>query len=453
MLTGGHLTMRYLFGAVLLIALIQFLPLNAQAELVFGSYGRVGVGSNLDGRSGQTIRVTRHGPRVEERPYAEVDFAYHQREGTPFETRLTLGLGESLFHSNGDFDSSIAIRNLYLEWQDIFVDGLHIWAGSRMYRGDDIYLLDFWPLDEQNTLGAGVTYEKDGHQTRVHLGVHRLNDPFQIQTIEVPDLEFGTRDVAFMERQRGILTARHQALVDLDSQYGMKWVVYSEGHALPKGTYREDDLDILNLPSDWGLLVGGELSLYQKNRANYLNLFLKYATGLATVDELEIPTKASLMEKTAGSHEYLVGTSANYEAGDWGLLWGSYARYFVDADDNIYDYDDRFEFATALRPTYFVNENFHLLTEASVQVLRPNGISPVTQEHDIPMAFQFAIMPTLAASKGSYARPHLRFIVATTFQNDDARALFAEEDPRSQYNRHDYVGLLAEWWFNSSRYQ
>ena len=26
-----------------------------------------------------------------------------------------------------------------------------IWAGSRMYRGDDIYLLDFWPLDNLNT--------------------------------------------------------------------------------------------------------------------------------------------------------------------------------------------------------------------------------------------------------------------------------------------------------------
>ena len=311
----------------------------------------------------------------------------------------------------------------------------------------------FWPLDEQNTLGAGITYEQGDHQTRFHLGVHRLNDPFQIQTIEVPDLEFGTRDVAYMERQRGIITLRHQALMNLDSSTGMKWVVYSEGHGLPSGTYREDDLDIQNLPSDWGFLIGGELSLYSKRKPNFINLFVKYATGLATVDELEIPTKASLMEKTAGSHEYLVGTSANYESADWGILWGSYARYYLDSDDNVYDFDDRFEFATALRPTYFATDNFHIASEASIQVLRPNGISPVTQEHDVPVAFQLAVMPTLAASKGSYARPHLRFIVATTFQNDAARALFADEDPRSQSARHDYVGLLAEWWFNSSRYQ
>ena len=175
--------------------------------------------------------------------------------------------------------------------------------------------------------------------------------------------------------------------------------MFTQRHGLPSGTYREDDLDIQNLPADWGFLIGGELSVYSKRQPNFINLFVKYATGLATVDELEIPTKASLMEKTAGSHEYLVGTSANYETADWGLLWGSYARYYLDSDDNIYDFDDRFEFATALRPTYFATDNFHIASEASVQILRPNGISPVTQEHDIPMAFQLAVMPTLAAGK------------------------------------------------------
>ena len=429
------------------------LSTSSHADLIFGSYGRVGVGTNLDGRSGQTIEVTRHGPRIEERPYAEIDFAYHSRSSAEFETHLTLGLGESLFHSDGTFDSSIAVRNLYLEWKDFGRQGLDIWAGSRMYRGDDIYLLDFWPLDEQNTLGAGVTYARNGHETRVHIGVHRLNDPFQIQTIQVPDLEYGTRDVAFMERQRGIATLRHQALHDVSDTVGFKWVAYTEAHGLPKGVFREDDLDTINLPSDWGILAGAELSVFKKDSSNYFNIFLKYATGLATVDELEVPTKASLQERTAGSHEYLVGTSANYERGDWAILLGSYARYYLDADDNVYDFDDRFEVATAIRPTYYLSDNVHLLTEASLQVLRPNGISPVTQEHDVPMAFQVAFMPTLAAAKGSYARPHLRLIVATTFQNDDAKALFAEEDPRSQHSRHDYVGLLAEWWFNSSRYQ
>ena len=33
---------------------------------------------------------------------------------------------------------------------------LKVWAGSRMYRGDDIYLLNFWPLDNLNTLGGGA---------------------------------------------------------------------------------------------------------------------------------------------------------------------------------------------------------------------------------------------------------------------------------------------------------
>ena len=94
--------MRYFLGAIVVLAVIQLIPAQSNAELVFGSYGRVGVGSNFDGRGAQTIRVTRHGPRIEERPYAEVDFAYHQREGTPFETHLTLGLGN---HSSTPVES------------------------------------------------------------------------------------------------------------------------------------------------------------------------------------------------------------------------------------------------------------------------------------------------------------------------------------------------------------
>ena len=124
-----------------------------------------------------------------------------------------------------------------------------------MYRGDDVSSR-FWPLDEQNTLGAGIAYEQGDHQTRFHLGVHRLNDPFQIQTIKVPISEFGT-EMSPIWAKRGIITLRHQALMNLDSSTGMKWVVYSEGHGLPSGTYREDDLDIQNLPSDWGFLIGG----------------------------------------------------------------------------------------------------------------------------------------------------------------------------------------------------
>ena len=60
-----------------------------------------------------------------------------------------------LFHYTGDLDNHIAIRNAYAEVDNVIVKGLTAWAGSRMYRGDDIYLLDFWPLGRVGGVGAG----------------------------------------------------------------------------------------------------------------------------------------------------------------------------------------------------------------------------------------------------------------------------------------------------------
>ncbi len=45
-----------------------------------------------------------------------------------------------------------------------------------MYRGDDIYLLDFWPLDNLNTLGGGLAYTfLDDLDVKLHAGVNQLS--------------------------------------------------------------------------------------------------------------------------------------------------------------------------------------------------------------------------------------------------------------------------------------
>ena len=66
------------------------------------------------------------------------------------------------------------------------------WVGSRMYRGDDIYLFDYWPLDDLNTVGGGVLYHRDlglGNTVEfaAHGGENRLDHPFQFQETEVAE--------------------------------------------------------------------------------------------------------------------------------------------------------------------------------------------------------------------------------------------------------------------------
>lgn len=70
---------------------------------------------------------------------------------------FTFALFGPYAHYDGDFvDQSMAVRNLYVRMANLSqtLDGLSLWAGSRMYRGDDIYLLEWWPLDELNTVGS-----------------------------------------------------------------------------------------------------------------------------------------------------------------------------------------------------------------------------------------------------------------------------------------------------------
>jgi len=81
---------------------------------------------------------------------------------------------------------------------------LAVWAGARMYRGDDIYLLDFWPLDSLNTYGGGVAVRPGRSEAAVHVGMNRLDgDDFQVQTVTlaVPDGVAG-EEVLFLDDNR-----------------------------------------------------------------------------------------------------------------------------------------------------------------------------------------------------------------------------------------------------------
>ncbi|HUU01947.1 MAG TPA: carbohydrate porin [Myxococcota bacterium] len=423
----------------------------------FGSYGRASVGSDLRGGTGRQVRLVAHPPRLLEAPYAEIDLSYDHKvpsSGATFHTQFTLAFGEKMFHFNGDFAAEMAIRNLYLEVQNALLPGLNIWAGSRMYRGDDIYLLDFWPLDEQNTVGGGAAYFFGHSNIRLHAGLNRLDDKFMTQTIVVPDEEIGTREVLFMDRGRAIFSLRGEHNFSLGTELRLKAVIYGEAHSLSPGTRRTADDHDEKLPADFGWLAGAEASLYGFGEYNHVNLFARYGSGLGAYDELAVPVDFNNDKKTTGASEVIMGLSANYELQKTvGLLLGAYVRYFKDADPEVYDRDDAWETGIAFRPAWYVTRHFHLIGEVNLQYLRPNGLSPETNSQECPLAFELGLMPSLSLGKGSYARPQLRLVYAVSMLNDAALRTFAPDDPRRAHALRHYLGVSVEWWFHSSRYQ
>lgn len=420
-----------------------------EGRFEFGSYGRVQIGSDLEGGTGRQVRLISRPPRLLEGPYAELDLGYTQETAGPrFHTHVTVALARNLFHYTGRFDDNpVAIRNLYLDVAEL-APGVSVWGGSRMVRGDDIYLFDFWPLDEQNTVGAGASLRREGTRLSMHAGMNRVDHRYQKQSIPVPAEPLGEREILLLDRPRVVVTARGEQHFAEQA----KAVLYGEFHGIGSGTLRTEDGDLERLPGDQGFLLGGEAGFYGFAPRSFVNLFARYARGLAAFDELGVPFGLDAEKKASGASEVMLGLSSNLETASLGLNVGGYARRFVDADPNVYDRDDVWELGLAARPAWFVTDHVHLVGEANLQYARPSGLAPESGRHDQPLAVQLAVMPTVSLGRGSYARPQLRLVYAATVLDDAARRTYAREEFLRTLRVHQFLGVGVEWWFNSSRY-
>lgn len=435
----------------------------------FGSYGRASARFDDEGNAAPATNVVSHGPRILEPSYAELDFRYVlvADDGLTTEVLATLALFEPFPHYTGAFgDQPLALRNLYAEMRDISpaLEGLSFWAGSRMYRGDDIYLLDWWPLDNLNTLGGGAAYERAGFTGRLHVGVNRVADDFQLQTIEVPGSIFAT-DKVVLDRQRMIGSARlGYAHPDLVGPLGLKGVVYGEFHRLPggerippelvDGDMPQYDPSLIGqqLPADDGFVLGAQLGLFQVGTATHVNLFGRWSRGVAAYGEFGVPFGTTAEMTADGAEELLAALSANWESRWVGVMAGAYLRRFIDADDQTRDLDDYTEGAVVVRPVGYVTEHFHQALELSYQQFYPYGLDPNTGQQPVPEVWQVSVLELLSMGRGNYARPQLRLSYTASFSNDDARARFPAGDARRPAAVEHIVSLGAEWWFNSSSY-
>jgi maltoporin len=439
-------------------------PIDPEHGLRFGSYGRVIAGTDLRGGKPESANVVAHGPRIVEDSYLELDFSYYF--ATPSGKRLrpvmTLAFDGTLFHDTGDFDAQPALRNLFLDAQ--VTKHVSAWVGSRMYRGDDIYLFDYWPLDDLNTVGGGLAYADKQFELAVHAGVNRLEEDseFQFQQIDVPDPEQGERTIVQLNRQRLVASTTSTYLVlgeqPEDASYKLK--VHGELHVLPSGTReRRTDGSFEDLPSDTGYLIGAQVGTfgYAPARAGFrrhVNLFARYARGLAAFDELAPPTSFDSDLKARRAGELSFGVSGNWDHALGNVMFGALSRRFVDADRNSVDFDDGWEYAINARPLARVGGEVFAGADLSYQARFPRGLNSITQRAEDPAVFQIAPMLVYSPMGPSgYDRPQIRIVYRAAHHNAAARDLFVDEDPRHDDKWTHFLGFQAEWWFNSVSYR
>jgi maltoporin len=421
----------------------------------FGSYGRVVASSNAEGGTGKRTSVVAHPARLDETTYLELDLGYrlHTDAWGDFRVVNTVAVTDALFHLDGDFDGALALRNSFVEASGFGVERLTLWAGSRMLRGDDIYLLDFWPLDNLNTVGGGGRYDfAAGTRVGLHLGVNQLRDPYQYQEVEVAAPDFGTETVVLMDRARVIGSARVEQPLEL-GRLGAKVVVYGEAHRLGEGVFEDAEQVRQTAPAETGYTAGAQLGAWGWGDRGFANLFVRHSTGIAAYGELSVPRGVALDRTVEEAGLTRVATSFGYGVGRFDLVGGGYLDWFHDADGVNYDIDDYYEGSVALRGSVKVAGPLRQAVEVSYQGRRPDGLNKRTGTFVTPAILKFAFMPTLSAGDGTLSRPELRLIYQLSLLNRGARTQYPDDDVRSGESVQHYVGIGAEWWFNSSTYQ
>jgi len=436
---------------------------------LFGSYGRVQTTDDGDGHPGRDTNVVAHGPRLFEPSYAEIDLSYRLDADDGFGSlvQFTLAMFEPFAHYSGEYEQTWAVRNLYAEaWGFVpYVPWLRLWAGSRMYRGDDIYLLDYWPLDNLNTIGGGLIFAWRDLDVRFHGGVNRLDNDYQFQEIEIPGAVFGSREKVLLDRQRTIYSLRAgYDLPRLTPWFGMKLRAYGEMHSLPSGERIPADLIddevsdydpetiVTDAPKDSGWVAGGQAGFYGFGQNSHVNLFFRWAQDLAAYGEAGVPYGVNDDGTAEGAYEMVTALSANYEFHWAGVMAGGYLRKFKDADVNRYDTDDFMEGVFTVRPVIFITEHLHQGFEFSYQQHYPFGLDPETDEHEVAEVTQYSLMEIVSLGRGSYRRPQFRLTYTISQPNGSARRTYVDGDLRRPGKTEHFIGFGVEWWFNSSTY-
>ncbi len=434
----------------------------------FGSYGRIVAASDVRGMSGRQTRIVSFAPRIDEDDtYAELEL---RREDRFFgvDTRIvaTVAYAGPLFHYDGEFSERIAIRNLFAEATNILTPGLSIWGGSRMVRGDDVYLMNFWPMDNLNMVGGGLRYSlEDDLELAVQVGMSQPNNPFQRQSDLVPARTgFLPDEIFVLDRPRTVLSGRLTYWpMGRFERDGLKGVLYGEQHWLGAGTRNRTDGTVEGLPEDSGFVLGAQVGGYLSDSRTFANLFFRYARGLGAYDPLGVPFRTGTVITTGRAEQIRLALSANWEWNESpdvgvGLQLGAWWQIHHDADPAVWNRGSLSEGAISIRPHVWFGQVAGVALDLSYQGMQSLALNELGGLGSVlggegGSIFKLGVMPFISPwGRGTYSRPHIRLLYVLSGRDVGARQLLNPADPRASRDIEHFLGVSVEWWFSSTSY-
>jgi hypothetical protein len=216
-----------------------------------------------------------------------------------------------------------------------------------MVRGDDVYLMNFWPMDNLNIVGGGLRYAHRGRpsSSRSQVGMSQPNNPFQRQTDLVPArarLPRRTRSSCSIDRASVLSgapdrTGRSSAAWSRPRLQGRSSTASSTGsRPVERTSQRTGRLE--GLPEDSGFVLGAQLGGYVSSRLAHVRERL---LPLRARPRGLRPARASPSAPAPRDHDgsrrsrFRLALSANWEWNEsartsvWACRWARGGRSFT----------------------------------------------------------------------------------------------------------------------------
>lgn len=460
-----------LFCCLLLIRSISFgqPPVISNKMFSFGNYGRAGVGYGV-GIQGQFPRslnlngMGSIGGRFEENDYLELALAGHftpvsaQKDTTDINMQIRLGffttqgqiIGNVTSNSYGGITA--AMPELFAEAKNIMGSKWSVWAGARLFRGDDIHIIDHFYFDDHSSQGFGIKHKNTQFSIMFPGSVDTnstLPPYFYLNIVNgTPVLGLRNRTVSILEHT----IPQKNGYIKLLGEY----------HRLASATDK-DTTSNLNYPSDYGFVLGIKHSINLKTKllGSMQAFSIRYGARIAnggdggasktflTYGGPNLNTnKFSKAYSIALTETFLLNLSKHYSLNGYGIFTKS--RGASDSLNKTPDYlgkqmlfNRKTDFAIGARGTWYLKDWLHILHEIDF-AWRKDGSQDAAQMSKITLA------PTLVPNgkRDVWSRPHFRLVYSLAhynkFASDNLYSPFLAQAGNKRWG--NYLGFKTEWW-------
>jgi len=460
--------------AGLALAVLAGAPRPAAADLPsekveFMMYGRMGIAWAPSGQvvAGKYLNLGDRkaiGGRLEEGDYLQPGLRYHlKKAASESDTSVDLVTDFEIFSLNGAIVSDLANGDIsdikimplqaYVQAKNVLTEGLSLWIGSNLYRKSDIHICDYFYFNSLPGQGVGLLYKGLDAAVLTQTGSSGFF---------ATDLNAGLpapATPAIVQRQRTMFIAQYSIPFGAGTTYVQG---LGEVHLVPKSRNDDRSAPIHVNPPDHGAVAGVKLHL-DLGDGNFSDASVRYGNRIANGAESGGSTYNTFGEP---------GLDGTYR-GAYGLevvehfLWNvdklvsingygtlhfsrgstSYAPVDPEPADALAPGavpNNRFDYSFGARPTFYVSDQFHLITEATFQTRKDEDRATGT-------AVKLSVAPTVVPTgeRSAWARPEMRLIYTLALYNqaavDQRMSPYLQTIGTSKVAH--FLGARTEWWF------